>query len=569
MASTFSPNYGLELIGTGEQQGVWGITTNETYKRVEQMIGAHAELDIDALPSASTLSGTDPEVLNWITTQTAPAGADNSEGRCPCVTITSSDDVGENNLDVKVFGTSISHNPDRLFVVNNQLSDSRSLKIISGTGGGGTVTVPNGKSAMVYTKGSANKAVNVLENYSLASLDFTVDGDGEIIIDDSDAAALVIKDSAGVAYQTFNTTAGKIVLEQDTETASGKDLGTTGAGTITSDGLLTASNGLTVTTGTVTLTSITASAASSISILDSTADALDITESTNSYLTFDTSNKKLIIGEETSDVETLDIDTDDISVATQPTSILVKDDEAASLDIKEGSTSYLAIDTSDDTEGVVVGKELRVDAAISSKGATDLVLHTNSGTDSGIITVTDGADGAITLAPNGAGITSVTTDLRIEGSDGYLNFDTTTGSDGIGIRNNSGVMESKSSGDDWGAIVGGSFFEHEFSAVLAAGVSQTESHGLGSTPRIVMWALKAQSSGTLAGYSVGDEIQFAACGADTATRDSIDHVVGPAGWISATQVGYKVAQFGFLVINKSSGVPSSATGFKVIVRAWK
>ena len=361
MASTFSPNYGLELIGTGEQQGVWGITTNETYKRVEQMIGAHAELDIDALPSASTLSGTDPEVLNWITTQTAPAGADNSEGRCPCVTITSSDDVGENNLDVKVFGTSISHNPDRLFVVNNQLSDSRSLKIISGNGGGGTVTVPNGKSAMVYTKGSANKAVNVLENYSLASLDFTVDGDGEIIIDDSDAAALVIKDSAGVAYQTFNTTAGKIVLEQDTETASGKDLATTGTGTITSDGLLTASNGLTVTAGGIALDS----AASSVTIVDANAAALDVSDAGGSYLKFDTTTdaEKLIIGEETSDLEILDIDTSTVDVATQATSITVKDEEAAALDIKESSDSYIKLNTVG-SGSVVASKSLETNEGI-------------------------------------------------------------------------------------------------------------------------------------------------------------------------------------------------------------
>jgi len=42
-------------------------------------------------------------------------------------------------------------------------------------------------------------------------------------------------------------------------------------------------------------------------------------------------------------------------------------------------------------------------ATITTSGANDLVLDTNSGTNSGTITITDGADGNINLAPNGNG----------------------------------------------------------------------------------------------------------------------------------------------------------------------
>jgi len=42
-------------------------------------------------------------------------------------------------------------------------------------------------------------------------------------------------------------------------------------------------------------------------------------------------------------------------------------------------------------------------ATITTSGANDLVLDTNSGTNSGTITITDGADGNINLAPNGDG----------------------------------------------------------------------------------------------------------------------------------------------------------------------
>ena len=43
-------------------------------------------------------------------------------------------------------------------------------------------------------------------------------------------------------------------------------------------------------------------------------------------------------------------------------------------------------------------------ATLTSSGAHDLILDTNSGTNSGTITITDGADGNINIAPNGNGV---------------------------------------------------------------------------------------------------------------------------------------------------------------------
>ena len=43
-------------------------------------------------------------------------------------------------------------------------------------------------------------------------------------------------------------------------------------------------------------------------------------------------------------------------------------------------------------------------ATITSSGAHDLILDTNSGTNSGTITITDGANGNINIAPNGTGV---------------------------------------------------------------------------------------------------------------------------------------------------------------------
>jgi hypothetical protein len=46
-------------------------------------------------------------------------------------------------------------------------------------------------------------------------------------------------------------------------------------------------------------------------------------------------------------------------------------------------------------------------ATLTSSGAHDLILDTNSGTNSGTITITDGANGNITATPNGTGLVEV------------------------------------------------------------------------------------------------------------------------------------------------------------------
>ena len=58
------------------------------------------------------------------------------------------------------------------------------------------------------------------------------------------------------------------------------------------------------------------------------------------------------------------------------------------------------------TGEVVVGTGSAA-ATITSSGAYDLILDTNSGTNSGNITITDAADGNITATPNGTGVVAI------------------------------------------------------------------------------------------------------------------------------------------------------------------
>ena len=45
---------------------------------------------------------------------------------------------------------------------------------------------------------------------------------------------------------------------------------------------------------------------------------------------------------------------------------------------------------------------------VTTGGATDLILNTNGGTNAGTVTLTDAANGDITIAPDGTGRTKVT-----------------------------------------------------------------------------------------------------------------------------------------------------------------
>lgn len=59
MASTYSTNLKIELIGTGEQAGIWGVTTNTNLgTALEQAIGGKADIDMNSTTVTLTLTNT-------------------------------------------------------------------------------------------------------------------------------------------------------------------------------------------------------------------------------------------------------------------------------------------------------------------------------------------------------------------------------------------------------------------------------------------------------------------------------------------------------------------------------
>ena len=158
MASSYTANNGIEKIGTGEQAGTWGATTNTNFDIIDRAING---------VGAITLSGTTHDL-------TTTDGA-----------------LSDGHFKVLVFGGTLSatntvtigpNDQDKLYFVVNSTSGSQSIIIKQGSGD--TVTVASGKTAIVYADGAGSGAA--VAQIETGSDSFTEDltvktGDGALL----------------------------------------------------------------------------------------------------------------------------------------------------------------------------------------------------------------------------------------------------------------------------------------------------------------------------------------------------------------------------------------------------
>jgi len=127
MASTYSTSLRLELIGDGDQSGIWGQTTNNNLgSLVEQSVtGVVTITMVDANYTLSNFNGVADESRNAVLVATGT----NSAIRqiiCPLV--------------------------EKLYVIYNNTSGGYAITI--GGSSGSLITVPNGVTAQVYCNGT-------------------------------------------------------------------------------------------------------------------------------------------------------------------------------------------------------------------------------------------------------------------------------------------------------------------------------------------------------------------------------------------------------------------------------
>jgi hypothetical protein len=77
MSSTYSPNLRVELIGTGDQAGTWGSTTNTNLGTLlENAVSGYVSVSITSANQALTaLNGADDQARNAVLALTTTTGA--------------------------------------------------------------------------------------------------------------------------------------------------------------------------------------------------------------------------------------------------------------------------------------------------------------------------------------------------------------------------------------------------------------------------------------------------------------------------------------------------------------
>jgi hypothetical protein len=143
MPSTYTGS-GIELIGDGEQSGSWGNTTNNNLEIINRLVSEAGTI---------TLAGT--------THTLSIADGTLSDGQY-AVLVFGGAPSGTNTV------TLSPNDAKRVFIVKNSSGQS----VILTQGSGGNVTVPNGKTAVVYSDGAGSGAavVNVSDDFIVATL---------------------------------------------------------------------------------------------------------------------------------------------------------------------------------------------------------------------------------------------------------------------------------------------------------------------------------------------------------------------------------------------------------------
>lgn len=178
MASTYSTNLRLELIGTGEQAGTWGTTTNNNLGTLlDQAIAGYVAVVMgNADYTLTALNGTADEARRMLLNITSSTSLTQTRSViCPAVS--------------------------KFYVVSNNTTGGQSITFTRGSGA--TVTIPNGETVTLFCDGTNVKLANTYAptvNTTAVSLagNLTFSGIGRRITGDFSGTSLANR----VSFQT-------------------------------------------------------------------------------------------------------------------------------------------------------------------------------------------------------------------------------------------------------------------------------------------------------------------------------------------------------------------------------
>lgn len=460
MASTYS-DLKLELIGTGEQVGTWGSTTNTNLgTAVEEAIVGSADVPFSSLDVNLTLVDTNA-------TQTARNYRLNLTGTSG----------GPRNLFL-----STGANIKKPYIINNGLADDVTVQNkIGGVGSGSSVTVPAGKTMLVYNTGT-----DIVEQQNYTSVASggtgrsTLTLNNVVLGNDTSAVQLVAPGSSGNVLKSNGTTwssggvpAGGLTTQVQYNNA----------GDLTGSSAFTYNSG----TGTVTATAFSGSGASLTSLNASNVSSGTLTVARggtgvgtltgvvkgNGTANFTAGNVSL-----TSEV------TGTLPVANGGTNLAAF--TAGTNALYSTSTSVLASGTLPVAAGGT-GRSTLASGAIILGNGTSLV-DTLVGTSIGQIPQWDGVKWGIGSLPGG-GVSSVTASLPLASSGGAtpnISISQVTGTGAVALKDSPAftgtpTAPTQPTPDNSTAIATTAYVTNKI-ATVSAGVTSFSAGSTGLTP---------------------------------------------------------------------------------------
>ena len=168
MASSYTTNFGIEEMGSGDQSGSWGTTTNYNWDILDR-IASYKAVTVSSTSHTLTVREASPD-----------SGTSNvQDGMFRGIKCIDAGDIGGN--------CTVTVGPNTTtawFIMENALSASRTIDVSQGSGA--NVTIQNGKNVIVYCDGAGGGAavVDAIADLQVGSLEVTgagaIDGNATV-----------------------------------------------------------------------------------------------------------------------------------------------------------------------------------------------------------------------------------------------------------------------------------------------------------------------------------------------------------------------------------------------------
>ena len=168
MASSYTTNFGIEEMGSGDQSGSWGTTTNYNLDILDR-IASYKAVTVSSTSHTLTVREASPD-----------SGTSNvQDGMYRVIKFADAGDIGGNCTVTVAPNTTAAW-----FIMENDLSASRTIDVSQGSGA--NVTIQNGKNVIVYCDGGGGTAavIDALADLQVGSLEVTgagaIDGNATV-----------------------------------------------------------------------------------------------------------------------------------------------------------------------------------------------------------------------------------------------------------------------------------------------------------------------------------------------------------------------------------------------------